>query len=36
MVKILERRDTAVNWALQNPVLAEGERGFDTTNVTVS
>lgn len=32
MVKILERRDTAVNWALQNPVLAEGERGFDTTN----
>lgn len=31
MVKIQSRRDTAVNWASANPILADGERGYDTT-----
>lgn len=31
MVKIQSRRDTAVNWASTNPILAAGERGYDTT-----
>jgi len=26
------RRDTAANWTLEDPVLAEGEPGYDTTN----
>jgi hypothetical protein len=26
------RRDTAVNWGVENPILAEGEPGLDTTN----
>lgn len=26
------RRDTAANWVSVNPVLADGEPGFDTTN----
>ena len=26
------RRDTAANWNVENPVLALGEPGFDTTN----
>lgn len=26
------RRDTAANWALEDPILAQGEPGFDTTN----
>ena len=26
------RRDTAANWALEDPVLAQGEPGYDTTN----
>ena len=26
------RRDTAANWASEDPVLAQGEPGFDTTN----
>ena len=26
------RRDSAANWALEDPVLAEGEPGFDLTN----
>ena len=30
-VQIQIRRDTAVNWAAQNPMLAEGELGLDTT-----
>lgn len=29
--KILVRRDTANNWMNNNPVLAQGEIGFDTT-----
>lgn len=28
--KILPRRDTAANWAARNPVLAQGEIGFET------
>lgn len=30
--KIQARRDSAVNWALNNPVLNQGEFGYDTTN----
>lgn len=30
--RIKLRRDTAANWTLQNPVLALGEPGYDTTN----
>ena len=30
--RIFLRRDTAANWASENPVLSEGEPGFDTTN----
>ena len=26
------RRDTAANWALEDPTLAQGEPGYDTTN----
>lgn len=29
--KILIRRDTSSNWSLNNPILASGEIGFDTT-----
>lgn len=29
--KILVRRDTSANWSANNPVLAAGEIGFDTT-----
>lgn len=32
MAKIKLRRDTAVNWASSDPVLALGEPGYDTTN----
>ncbi len=28
--KILVRRDTAANWTSANPVLANGEMGFET------
>lgn len=31
-VQIQFRRDTATNWSSNNPVLAIGEPGFDTTN----
>ena len=27
------RRDTAANWSSNNPTLADGELGFDKTNV---
>lgn len=27
-----QRRDTAANWASNNPTLADGEIGYDTTN----
>ena len=30
--KIISRRDTAANWQSNNPVLANGEIGIDTTN----
>ncbi len=30
--KIQLRRDTAANWASNNPALSEGEVGYDTTN----
>lgn len=30
--KILVRRDTANNWANNNPILAQGEIGFNITN----
>ena len=30
--RIFLRRDTAANWSSENPVLSEGEPGFDTTN----
>ena len=30
--RIKLRRDTAANWATENPVLALGEPGYDTTN----
>lgn len=30
--RILLRRDTATNWAASNPVLANGEPGWDSTN----
>ena len=30
--KIVSRRDTAANWQSNNPVLANGEIGVDTTN----
>jgi len=29
--KIQTRRDTSANWASNNPILADGEQGFDTT-----
>ena len=32
MARIQLRRGTAAQWASANPVLAEGEAGFDTTN----
>ena len=32
MTRIQVRRDTAANWESNNPVLAEGEWGYDTTN----
>lgn len=32
MTQIQVRRDTAANWESINPVLAEGEWGYDTTN----
>jgi hypothetical protein len=32
MTHINQRRDTAANWASANPVLQEGEVGWDTTN----
>lgn len=31
-VKMQVRRDTAANWENVNPILAEGEMGYDTTN----
>ena len=31
-VKLQFRRDTAANWASNNPVLSQGELGLDTTN----
>ena len=31
-VRIKIRRDTAANWASTNPVLADGEQGYDKTN----
>ena len=31
MARIQLRRDTTANWTAQNPVLAEGEQGLDTT-----
>lgn len=30
--RIKHRRDTAANWAAQNPVLSDGELGYDKTN----
>jgi hypothetical protein len=30
--RIKHRRDTAANWAAQNPVLQDGELGYDKTN----
>lgn len=30
--RIQLRRDTAANWASENPILAEGEIGIDLTN----
>lgn len=30
--KIQHRRDTATNWSTNNPTLAAGEIGYDTTN----
>lgn len=30
--KIQLRRDTAANWAATNPVLSQGEAGYDITN----
>ena len=30
--KILMRRDTSANWSTNNPILAAGEIGVDTTN----
>ena len=30
--RIFLRRDTAANWSSENPVLSDGEPGFDTTN----
>ena len=30
--RVLVRRDTANNWANNNPILAEGEIGFNITN----
>ena len=33
--KIQLRRDTAANWASNNPTLSEGEIGYDTTNKTL-
>lgn len=30
--KIQLRRDTAANWTAQNPILSEGEIGYDSTN----
>lgn len=30
--RVQHRRDSAVNWALNNPVLLQGEIGYDTTN----
>ena len=32
IVQIQLRRDTAANWASNNPVLASGEPGYDITN----
>lgn len=32
MTTIQLRRDTAANWSSNNPVLAQGEAGYDTTN----
>jgi hypothetical protein len=32
MATIQLRRDTAANWASRNPVLADGEPGYDKTN----
>lgn len=29
------RRDTAANWETNNPILAEGEMGYDTTNCQI-
>ena len=31
VVQVRERRDTAANWALVNPTLADGETGYDKT-----
>ena len=33
--KIQLRRDTATNWTAQNPILSEGEIGYDSTNKTL-
>jgi len=33
-VRIQMRRDTAANWTANNPILAAGEMGLDTTNNT--
>ena len=30
LIQIQLRRDTAANWTTQNPILAEGEPGFET------
>jgi hypothetical protein len=30
--KFQMRHDTAANWETKNPILAEGEQGYDTTN----
>lgn len=32
LTKITQRRDTSANWRTNNPVLAAGEIGYDTTN----
>ena len=31
VAQITARKDTSVNWATANPILAAGEPGFDTT-----
>lgn len=31
-IRIQLRRDTALNWSTANPVLVDGEPGYDSTN----